>query len=137
MPFVSIRFPGAIVACALSWRAIVTAIRAAPFFLILGYIDLSVPAIPNKIHGFPAGIVFTAIFLPFFCMPGRNSQVKGFFHHPDRRGMDHDRFPVNDLRLREIANVNTAVKARLANTHGYTDIGCLRRDSQNDQGDDT
>jgi hypothetical protein len=44
-------------------------------------------------------------------------------HNTHGHGLDYDRLRVDHLRLREGADVNAPIEARLAHLHRYTDIG--------------
>lgn len=91
--------------------------------LVLGHIHLIVPAVAHEIDRPAAGIIFGAVLIPVFLVPGRDMKVDWLINNSDRRGLNHDGFCVYDFRPGIVPNVDVAIKARLADTDGDTDIG--------------
>lgn len=103
--------------------------------LMMRNIDVFVPSILYKIDRAIASIVLSAVSFPFFLMPRGHAQVNGFMHDVNRRLMHDHRARINDFRLREVPDIDAAVKTRLADTHGNTDIGGLSRNGNQSQHD--
>lgn len=82
-----------------------------------GCINLLVPSGLHEINRHAAGIIFVAMLAPFFCVAGRHVHVDGLGR--DGNGLDDDRLRINDLRLREVADVDAAKYARLGDDDGY------------------
>ena len=78
-------------------------------------VDVSVPVLLHKINLLPTSVVGGAVLSPFLGMTGRHSQINRLLRHRDRRGTDHQGLRINHDRGRIVANVYTAIKARLTN----------------------
>src|SRR5574340_561188 len=91
-------------------------------FLVAGNIDFVVPLIAHKIDRPPAGVILGTVPAPIFSVPGGYVQVNRGLDHAGRWRLDHNRSPINDLRLREVTDIDTAVKTRLTDADRYTDI---------------
>lgn len=89
---------------------------------IAGRIDVVVPTVLHEVDLLAASVVLTAVLGPFFHMAGRYAQI----NRPSdmaRRLLNDDRFSIDHGRLGKTANVNPAVKARLADIDRHADIG--------------
>lgn len=93
--------------------------------LIIRNIDIIIPLVTHEIDRSVTSIIFTAVLAPFFLMTGRDVQVSWLINNTGRRSLNHDGFRVNELGLRKVSNVNTAIEAGLADADGHADIGCL------------
>lgn len=91
--------------------------------LIMGYIGFVVPFVAHEIDGAAARVVFGAVLAPVFLVTGRYVHVDRLINDTGRRGLDYDWMCINDLRLRNVPNVDATVKARLADTDRHADIG--------------
>lgn len=85
---------------------------------VLRRIDIVIPAILDEINSLAAGIIRTAVFRPVFCMSRRHAQINRLFHIPGL-ALNNHRLRINQLGLREAANINAAIKTRLANIDRY------------------
>jgi hypothetical protein len=108
---------------AVSVASIIIAMMLGVVLTILWHIHLVVPAILYKIDRVPAGVVLATMLAPVLRVPWRDAQVDGRMHNTHGHGLDYDRLRVDHLRLREGADVNAPVEARLADLHRHTDIG--------------
>ena len=88
--------------------------------LIARDVHLVVPAILNKIDPFAAGIIFSAVFAPIFCVTGWHMQVDWL---SDCNPMNQARFPIYQAWLWVVADVDTAIEAGLTDIDGYIHIG--------------
>lgn len=95
--------------------------------LLLRHINIIVPSITYEIGRAATGIVFMAVLAPVFRMTGRYMQVDWLMNNAIRCRMNNDWSRVNDFWLREITDINAAIKAWLTNAdrHPDTGIGCL------------
>ena len=93
--------------------------------LVFRHIDFLIPLIAHKIDRSATGIVFFTMLFPIFLVPGWDVQVQRLGHHPPRRGNDHDRFWINELRLWKVSDVNMSIKTGLANADRNTDPGSI------------
>lgn len=110
-----------------SARAIIPSI--AMTLLVTWNIFVLVPAILHEVDPLAAGVVGAAVFAPVFRMAWRHMQV-------DRRTananpFDKDRLPIDNLRGRIAADVETAIEAGLADADRYAHIGGECRDGGN------
>jgi len=103
--------------------AIVIATMLRVMLTILWHIHLVVPAILYKVDRVAAGVVLATMLAPVLRATWRYAQVNGRMHNTHGHGLDYDRLRVDHLRLREGADVNAPIEARLAHLHRYTDIG--------------
>jgi len=116
-----------VVASVVSMIAVAVIIAVLPDArMVLRHIDISVPPVADEIDGMAARIVSVAVTAPVFRMTGRDAHVDRL-SNDDGCGPNHDRASVYDFRLREASDIDTAVKPRLPDTDGDTDIGGVRR----------
>lgn len=103
--------------------ALVTAVLPAAMltFLETRNVLAAVPLVPHKEDPLAAGVVFAAVLAPMFGMAGRYAQIDRRTIH--RYPLDYHRLTIDHLRLRIVANVESAIKAGLADADGNTDIG--------------
>src|SRR5258706_8052468 len=93
-----------------------------PMLAIVGRVGLLVPTIPNEVDGLPAGIVFVTVLAPVLFMSGGYPQVDRWVRSVDLCPFDDQGLAVDQLWVRELADVETAVKTGLAHTDRYADI---------------
>src|SRR5512140_917522 len=91
--------------------------------LVFRHVNFLIPSVAHKIDRSATGIVFPAMLFPVLLVSGRDVQVERLGYHPSRRRNDHDRPRVNELRLREVPDVNMSIKTGLANADRNTDAG--------------
>lgn len=100
--------------------ALVTAVIPAIAILIVRNVYLVVPAILNKIDTLAAGIIFTAMFTPVFCMAWRYVQIDwGSWRYPHNQ----PRLSIEKPGLRGVANVDAPIKVWLPYADGNINIG--------------
>jgi hypothetical protein len=92
--------------------------------MVLRHINILVPPVSHEIDGVAAGIISVAVPAPVLRMTGGYAHVDRLCENHGR-GPDHDRSCVYDFRLRKATDVDTAIKARLADTDGHSDIGSV------------
>lgn len=83
---------------------------------------IGVPAILDKIHLLAACVVSAAVLRPMLCVARWNAQINRLPFDIAHRTLDHHGLRVDDARLRQIANIDTAVKTRLTDIDRYADI---------------
>src|SRR5450830_121828 len=101
----------------------VTALILAATMLLLitrGVLTV-VPVISHKVDPLTTGIVLTAMLAPMFCMARRYAKIDWFSIH--RYPLDHHRLTINHLWLWVTANVQPAIKTRLANANRHANVG--------------
>lgn len=89
--------------------------------LVTRHVVLLVPVVPHEVDPLATGVVLTAVFAPVFLMARADVQI-------DRRAGNHDPFDYNrlsidDLRPRKVSDIDTAIKAGLADVDGYANVG--------------
>ncbi len=111
------------------------AIRTVMMRTVTRCVVIGVPAILHKIHALAARVVFAAVFRPLLGMTGRYAQIDRLLFDVAYGAFNDDRFRVDDARLRHIADIDAAVKIRVADTDGYADVGrhCRRCECQREQ----
>ncbi len=93
--------------------------------LVLRYIYIIVPSVFDKIDRAAAGIIFCAMLAPLLLVTWRDVHIDRLINNTSRSGLNHDGPCINDFWLRVVPDVNTSVKAGLADTDRNTDIGGL------------
>lgn len=127
---VAVAMPIAVVA--VSILPVVALIRiavmtVAMLFAVARCVFIGVPAILNKIHLLAAGVIGTTVLRPVFCVAGRNTQIDRLPFNVAGRALYHYRLRINDAWLREVTDIDAAVKPRLTDIDGYADVCCHRR----------
>ena len=89
-------------------------------FLMTRDVFTVVPVVLDEIDSLVAGIVFTTMLVPVFVVAWWHSQIERGALHVYRS--HHYRLRVDQRRCGEAANIETAVKARLADTDRDADI---------------
>ena len=115
----------AFIASALTVMAVLASL--APFMMpcagmAVGDIDVPVPSLLHKINRPVAGVISMAMFSPFLRMPGGYVQVDRLPNDVNGRGLNHHRPGINELRPRDVADIDTAVKSGFADAHGNADV---------------
>ncbi|MDD2266378.1 hypothetical protein [Sulfuricurvum sp.] len=92
-----------------------------------------VPVITYKKDPLAAGMVFTTVMLPISGMAPRDAQIdwRTIHYYPP---LNDSRLSVNNPWLREIADVNLAIKAGLSDANRNTNVGCKCRSSESGSG---
>ena len=91
----------------------ISIITIAMLFAVARCVFIGVPAILDKIHLLTARVIGAAVFRPVFCVAGRNAQIEWLPFDVARRAFDDDRLRIDHARLREVADIDAAVKTRL------------------------
>lgn len=91
-------------------------------FAVVRSVFIGVPAILDKIHLLAACVVSAAVLRPMLCVARWNAQINRLPFDIAHRPLDHHGLRVDDARLRQIANIDTAVKTRLTDIDRYADI---------------
>ncbi len=87
------------------------------------HVLMLVPVILHEIDRLATGVVLAAMLAPVLSVTRRYVEIDRLAYHAQGHRLDHDRLRVDQLRLREVADVDAAIEARLADLHRYTDIG--------------
>jgi hypothetical protein len=98
-------------------------VSSASALTIALYVLFVVPPILHEIDRLSTGVVLVAMLAPVLRLAWRHAQVDRLAYHLCRRLLNHDRLPVDNARLREVADVNAAIEAGVANLDGYANIG--------------
>jgi hypothetical protein len=103
------------------------------FFSITRSILAFVPVIAHKEDPLAAGMVFTTMSLPISGMTRRDAQIDwwAISRYPP---FNDSRLSIDNSWLREISDVNLAIKAGLADANRDTNIGSECRSSQSGSG---
>ena len=78
-----------------------------------------IPVIPHEVDPLAAGIILMAVLAPVLRVTRRNVQVDRLAHYGHRHTLDHDWPFVDQWRPGEVADLDTAIKAGLADIHRY------------------
>ena len=117
LPMISLFFASSIAVTAMP------AIAVSISCLVFRHIYFIIPLIAHKIDRTTAGIVLLAMPLPIFFVSRWDMQVQRLRCHPPRRGNDHDRSWINELRLWKVSDVNMSIKTGLTNADRNTEAG--------------
>ena len=103
-------------------------------FLVSRYIYVVIPFVSNEIDRPATSIVFVTMFTPMFFMTRRYVQIDWSI----RNGhvTDDYRLRVDDLRSREVSDVDLSIKAWLADTDRHAYVGGLDRDDKSNCDED-
>jgi len=116
----------AIIAAAVSVAIIMPTVSVSR--LVSRYIHVIIPLVPYEIDRPATSIVFVAMFVPMFCVTRRHVQIDWSIHH--RHGADDYRLRIDNLRSREVSNIDLPIKAWLADTDRHAYIGGLGRNGK-------
>ena len=89
-------------------------------FLIVRHVDVVVPVVFNEIDRAVARVIFVAMLAPLLRVAGRDAEVNGL--RGLRDALDDDRLRIDHLRRRNVANIDTAIKAGLSDVDRYSNI---------------
>ena len=97
-------------------------LTSAVHLTVAWHVLFVVPAILHEIDRLPAGVVLVAVLAPVLLMARTYVQVNRLACYARWRTLDNDWLSVDQLRLREIADIDAAIEAGLADLDGYADI---------------
>jgi hypothetical protein len=103
--------------------------------LVLRHIYVIIPSVFYEIDGAAACIIFGAMLAPLLLVTGRHVHIDWLINDTGGCGLYHDGSCINDFRLGEIPDINSTIKAGLANTDRNTDISCMRGNGHKDDHD--
>ena len=122
--------PSIVVSVAIMVLAVVMSVS----LLIPRNIHVVIPLVSHKIDRPATSIVFVTMFTPMFFMTRRYVQIDWSI----RNGhvTDDYRLRVDDLRSREVSDVDLSIKAWLADTDRHAYVGGLDRDDKSNCDED-
>lgn len=97
-----------------------TAVMVTVALLIARNVFVAVPIVLHKVDALTAGMILAAMLIPMLGMTGRYPHVNRCMVIVSM--FNDSRFAIDQHGLREIADIDSTVKARLANADRNTDI---------------
>jgi hypothetical protein len=99
--------------------------------LMARHVFAVVPIVTHKVHGAATGVIFTAMPCPVLLVSRRHVQIQR--RSGERRiPVNHDGTRINQLRVRDITDIDLTKESGLADIDGDSDIRghCSRGDKE-------